>query len=426
MNDSSKSDSSLYGVPDRWFMLCLLAANYFTLATHRNLINFLQPPIKEDLQLNDQQLGWLHWAFYFSYAVSQIFVGYIGDRWRRRSILLASLLLSSATLAGMGLAQDFAQLMTLRVVLAVVQSASVPAIASVMADCFTPKTRSTAVSIYLFALPLSVVVSGSLGGLIGDVSQWRTAMFAFGGCSLVIWLTLLVFLREPARTERSAGVGLGEAGATVWQTLGSILGTPSFLLLALAYIPASTINLLTLYWLQRYFMELFDMRSLKAANDLATVWIQMGTVMGLCTAGWLADVWAKRTIVGRFSVQLIGLLLTIPALTVMGTSQDRIALYVAMLLYGIGINFYLANLWTTTFEVIDPAARATAIGLLNVAAGVFGLWVSPVIGHLKDIGRITSFGQIFTGSAVATSVSALLLAVIIMFTLPRDYRRSTS
>jgi hypothetical protein len=97
-----------------------------------------------------------------------------------------------------------------------------------------------------------------------------------------------------------------------------------------------------------------------------------------------------------------------------------------MVFYGVGINFYLANLWTSTFDVIDPAARATAIGLLNVAAGVFGLWVSPFIGHLKDTGRITSFGQIFTSSGLATVASALLLAIIISFTLKRDYRGSTS
>jgi MFS family permease len=273
-------------------------------------------------------------------------------------------------------------------------------------------------------MPLSVVVSGSLGGLVGDLS-WRSALLVFGGCSFLVWLLLCLGLREPERQERAAGVGLGETGATLWGTLAAVLSTPSFLLLALAYIVASTINQLTLYWLPRYFYDLFRMTSLAEAGWMATAWSQIGTVIGLVAGGWLADRWCRWARSGRFAVQLIGLVVTIPALQVMGVSEDRFVLCVAMLVYGIGINFYLANLWTTTFEVVDPAARATAIGLLNVATGLFGVWVSPAIGYWKDQGHITSLGQVFTGSAAATIVAALLLTALILLTLRRDYRGST-
>ena len=35
------------GTPDRWLILLLVALSYFTLYLHRNLVNYLQPPIKD-------------------------------------------------------------------------------------------------------------------------------------------------------------------------------------------------------------------------------------------------------------------------------------------------------------------------------------------------------------------------------------------
>ena len=55
------------GTPARWFMLALLALAYFTLYLHRSLLGYLQPPLRADLHLNDEQLGWLRWGIKHRY-----------------------------------------------------------------------------------------------------------------------------------------------------------------------------------------------------------------------------------------------------------------------------------------------------------------------------------------------------------------------
>src|SRR5206468_2874115 len=99
--------------------------------------------------VDDERIGLLNTAFLLPYAVMQIGVGYLSDRLPRRAVLLFSLCASALVLALSGLVGVFEQLLALRVALAVAQSASVPAIASLIADSFTPKTRSTAIGIYL-------------------------------------------------------------------------------------------------------------------------------------------------------------------------------------------------------------------------------------------------------------------------------------
>ena len=156
---ASAEATLLYGPANRWFVLCLLSVNYFTLYLHRNLINYLQPAIKPDLDLSEMQLGLLHWGFLAAYALMQIFVGYLSDRFRRRNVLLISLSSSTLALFATGLVTSFEQLFLLRVGLAVFQSASVPAIAGMMADCFTQRNRSRAIGIYLLSSPFSVFVA---------------------------------------------------------------------------------------------------------------------------------------------------------------------------------------------------------------------------------------------------------------------------
>jgi predicted MFS family arabinose efflux permease len=110
----------------------------------------------------------------------------------------------------------------------------------------------------------------------------------------------------------------------------------------------------------------------------------------------------------------------VPALWIIGTSDSWWLLAGAMVLFGLALGVYQANLWTTTFEVVDPAARSTAIGLLNVFS-VLASISSPTIGHLIDRGAIASIGTAISWLSVLAVVMLLLFIVHIRVTLPRDY-----
>ena len=417
----TESESS--GVPDRWFILSLLATNYFTLFLHRNLINYVQPPLKSELDLGDAELGWLDASFRIAYAIAQLGVGYFGDRCRRRTVLLTSLSISTVCLGCMGLANNFLQLLGLRILLAITQSASVPAIASVMADAFTPRSRSRAVAIYLLSSPFSLAVAGWLGGGLADVTSWRMMFLIFAGFGAVVVVVLALLLREPERTERRKGSGLGTLGGSLLATLKAVLSVRSFLLVAIAYVLTNSASQLTTFWLPRYLYDVFKLETLSEAGKLATLANQTGTIVGLLLGGVWGDYWARSKPSGRFRVQMIGLLICVPTIIVMSKSHHQIVLQTSLFLYGMGLWLYLSNLWTSTFEVVDPAARATAIGLLNVVAGIFGAWLSPFVGGLYETGRISSLADAFLSTSAFAAVAAGLIGVIVFRTFDRDFIR---
>ena len=162
-----------------------------------------------------------------------------------------------------------------------------------------------------------------------------------------------------------------------------MLRVRTYLALATVYVLAMIALNPVLFWAARYFHDTFGMTQ-GQAGLFATFWTQAGMVVGLLVGGRLADVWARRSITGRSNVALIGLVLWVPSLLVIGTSNSTLCIAAAMLMMGLGSGLYLGNLWTTTFEVVDPAARSTSIGLLNVASGLFASWSAPVVGRLAS------------------------------------------
>ena len=404
------------GAHDRWFILSLLFVNYFTLYMHRYILNYIQPPIRAELGLSEFQLNTIAAAFQFFYAFAALFVGYLSDRHRRRTVLIWSLLLSTLAFMGMGLAQGFWDLLAMRILLAITQAANVPAIAGIMADCFTQRNRSRAVSVYLLSSPFSVVVAGWAGGWVADEYGWRNAMFAFGTLGIAVVVGLYLCLREPDRTQRDVDRSERMSLAI---TLRAVLSVPSFLLLAVAYLLASNVWQQLNFFLPLHVYEHYQ-TNLAEAGRLSTLAPQIGTVIGLIVGGWLADRWTRRWIGGRFGVQILGLVIAAPAVLVIALVDSQLMIQLALVFCGIGIWLYIPNLWATTFEVVNPAARSTAIGLLNVIAGLLGSWPYLVVGWLRDEGVIRDLRHVFLVFVGVLCVAIGTLWYLVGRTLARD------
>ena len=438
---------SLYGRSDRWFLLTLVALNYFTIYLQRNLLNYVQIPLQDGLGLTETQIGWLRPAWLMPYCLAQLGVGYLSDRFRRRTVVLSSLAASSCCLTAMGLSQGFGDMVLGRIVLGIGQSCAVPAMASIIADCFTARNRSRAFGIYLFSYNCALVVAGKYGGRLADtavwhvpvgtsvlnVDGWRMAHFVFGVAGMAVWLFLLFVLPEPDRTGQSAQVQTGPSTRGVWRSVLCVLAVPSFRLFAVTFALAGMVVSMVQFWLPRHFYQVFHPTrdwDLEDAGSFATLWIQIGTVSGLFAGGWLADWCSARTYRGRVIVQLVGWLVVAPAILVVGTSHTVPLLAVAMLTAGVGIGLYQSNTWTATFEVVDPTTRATAVGLLNLGSGILvHSWFDPVIGWLNETVLVNrssnSLGILLTSMSVPAAIAAALLAFTMLVTLPRDFRDVT-
>src|SRR5699024_4939385 len=94
-----------------WYALIVLTACYTFSYIDRQILAFLVAPLKSDLHISDTEIGLLQGlAFAMFYAFFGLPMGLLADRFSRRNIVLAGLLVWSAMTALSGAARSYGTL----------------------------------------------------------------------------------------------------------------------------------------------------------------------------------------------------------------------------------------------------------------------------------------------------------------------------
>lgn len=203
------------GVAYSYYVLVLLTMVYTFNFIDRQIIGIISPLIKQDLGLNDAQLGLLKgFAFALFYTVLGVPIARLADRMNRVTIVSVSLALWSGFTAISGAAQNFTQLALARVGVGVGEAGGTPPSHSIISDYFPVESRPRAMAIYAMGIPVGIalgyfafawLLSALQTGEVADPSIWRTAMFLVGVPGLALAIVLKLTVREP---ERGAADGV--------------------------------------------------------------------------------------------------------------------------------------------------------------------------------------------------------------------------
>jgi MFS family permease len=180
------------------------------------------------------------------------------------------------------------------------------------------------------------------------------------------------------------------------------------LVLIAVFAGANFVAAIFLTWMPSYLNRQFGM-SLSMAGLNSTAWLQIASVMGVLSGGWLADRWARRSPGGRMLTQSIGLLAGIPFIFLTGASREVVLLVLAMIGFGYFKGFYDANIWASLYDVVRPQRRATALGFMNAIGWGIGAAPAPVIIALAS----QRYGM--SACLSATSVIYLVFGLLLVF-----------
>lgn len=168
-------------------LVLLLAAVLFINYVDRGVLPTAAQLIQEDLHLTASQLGLLGSAFFWTYALVQIPVGWLAEQIGARRVLAAGLVIwASATLL-LGVTSMFPMLIAFRMLLGVGESAGFPCVNKLLATAVPVESLGTANGIIGFAYLLGPAVGTYAGGMLMARFGWRSAFLVFGALSL-LWL----------------------------------------------------------------------------------------------------------------------------------------------------------------------------------------------------------------------------------------------
>jgi predicted MFS family arabinose efflux permease len=402
-------------LPGKWTLLAFLWGCYVLNHADRQVVYTLFPALQEQFGFSDAILGLTGALFLWVYAVSSPVSGVLGDRLSRIGLVVSSLAVWSTFTLLSGMSQGAVSLLTCRALLGVSESLFMPAAYALMANAHGTKTRSRAIAIFATSQMVGVAAGGSVSGYLAEHVNWRVSFWALGAAGLLFAIPLWHFLRRlpPAIREGNRS----RTTAPVSHNFRRLLGIPC-LLATTMFIAMGTFGVFLVYtWLPTFLYDKFSL-GLSSAGFEASVYPQIGTVIGLLAGGTLADRLYLRWRSVRFWIVVAAFVAAAPCMYLIGSSSTLAITRLAAVGFGLFAGFIIANQVPAAFEVVPASLRATTIGITNfVGAAASGF--APFLGGMarKTIG----VDYVMTLTAVIFLCTAVVLAIVVIRHFERDH-----
>ncbi|MDQ6701456.1 MAG: MFS transporter [Acidobacteriota bacterium] len=384
----------------KWFVVGMLWFVCLFNYADRQAIFSVFPLLKTEIGLSDLQLGYIASSFMWVYALSAPLAGWIGDRFRRKTVILSGLLFWSLITVATALSTSYGQLVAFRALEGLGEAFYFPASMSMLSAYHGAETRSRAMSWHQSSVYAGTIAGGALSGWLAEQFGWRCGFYVFGSGGILLGLLLLWLLDEPEEREGQTRFDIRDAGR-------AIFGNPMALVLMSVFIGANFVAMIFLTWLPSYLNRTFHM-GLAMAGFNATAYLQIASVAGVLTGGVLADRLVRRRPGGRVMTQAIGLLGGVPFLFLSGWTLSVPVFILAMSGFGFFKGMYDANIFASLHDVVPRDRRATAVGVMN-SVGWLGGGVAPVAIAAAS-GRYGMSACLSATSAIYAAFAVLLIA----------------
>jgi EmrB/QacA subfamily drug resistance transporter len=233
------------GYPRRWLAAIVMIVGALMDMIDVTIVNVALPTIRRDLHASATQLEWVVSGYMLAFAAALIIAGNLGDRFGRKRVFLAGVIVFGLASLAAGLSGSGAELIAARVVQGTAAAAMAPQVLATFRAIFAGSERGKAFGIYGAMLGFASAVGLLLGGVLTEADlfgwSWRAVFFvnipvAVG--ALIAGLRFVPETRDPgARRPDVPGAVLLAASlvAIVYPLLeGRTLGWPAWMWLVLA------------------------------------------------------------------------------------------------------------------------------------------------------------------------------------------------
>lgn len=408
----------------KWWVVFMLWFVCFFNYADRQAIFAVFPTLRAEFGFDTVELGLIGSAFMWVYAGAAPAAGFIGDRLRRKDLILGGCLFWSFVTVTTGWCSKLWHFVTVRAMEGFGETFYFPASMSLVSDYHDKRTRSRALSFHQSSVYLGTILGSWVGAWFAEHVGWRYGFYLFGGLGMVLAVVLYRFLREPARGEADASAGdpapqaAAPGNLSIGETLRVVFRSPVVPLLMLAFVGANFVATIFLTWTPTFLVEKFGFR-LASAGLSGTVFIHLASAGSVPLAGALADRLTRGFAGGRMLVQAAGLLAGAAFVVLVGRTADTTTLILAMTAFGACKGFYDSGIFASLFDAIEPRARGTAAGLMNTvgwgggALGpVFVGWISKYGDKPTEVENMSdaiAFGGVVYLAAAAMVAAAMLL-----------------
>jgi MFS family permease len=386
------TDDAAY--PDRreaWFFVVVLALAGVMSMIDRTILSIVVDPVRHDLGLTDVDIGLLQGlAFGIFYATVGLPLGLTVDRYSRRLVVIAGIVVWSLATVVSGFAQSFGALFVARLLVGLGEAALSPAAISLIADLFPPSSRGRPISVFLMGqaaangLGISVTgyitnaaAAGTFGGVpvLDGLAPWRAAFVVCGLLGFVV-VALLLPTREPVRRQAGRSGGVVAQVRSSWGYLAKHAGI--FVLMYLGFATFFLAGYGAGAWNPTMLMRVFGATRTDLAAILGPLTLAF-SIAGPLVGVLLVDAAMRRgDNLERFRILMIAPLVSLP----MGLAVFAPNANVAMILiaYSPAVSATIGTTMLALLQSMVPAdTRGFAVALTGLLNTIIGAAVGPLL-----------------------------------------------
>jgi predicted MFS family arabinose efflux permease len=358
--------------------------------------------IQREFHSTDQQMGALTTALFVFYMVAAPLTGWLGDRFRRKPLIIAGAVLWSVATLGTAWVHDYWTLFARHALVGVGEATFGIFAPAVLADFYPERERNRILSIFYLAIPVGAALGYLAGGELGTLWGWRAPFFLCAIPGLAIAALYGWIGREPVRgssdhvrptADRATVLGIFRNPAFLTATLG--LATLTFAMGGISnWVPT--------------FLERFAGIPLNSADRIVGAITVIDGIAGTLVGGWLAQRWLRTNYRALYLLSFWSVALTLPcgAMVFFGPRAWAVpALFAAEF-------FLFLNTGPLNAAIVNSVSapvRATAISINLFCIHCFGDAFSPTI-----IGSISDYTKSLRLGLGATLVSLVISGAILL------------
>lgn len=398
----------------RWLIAVLLGVGILVNYIDRVALSVAQDPLHTEFGIGPAEFGILSGTFFWVYALCQIPVGIVLDRFGVVLIGRIGAFLWGFAAMLTAVAPNFGVLNVARGFLGVAESPAFPGNAKATSYWFPNRERGLATSIFDAAAKASNVIAVPLLAFIVAMYGWRSGFWFTAILSFAYFALFYGFYRNPSQhrslpPEEYAYIKEGGAQAEGIASTGE--GARLGYLLSQAKVWGLTIGFsaygylfgLLLTWLPGYLKNTFHTSLIGAAGYAAIPWF-VATITDLVIGGWLVDYLIGKgyepTRV-RKTILIAGMVLGLAIIGATTTTNINVAIVWVSIALG-GVAFSAPVGWSIPGLIAPKGSVGTIGGIMNCLNNLANA-AAPIV---------TGFIVASTGSfALALSTAGVVLVI---------------
>ena len=334
--------------------------------------------IQREFHSTDQQIGALTTALFFAYMFAAPVTGWLGDRFRRKPLIIAGAVLWSLATLATAWVHDYQTLFIRHAIVGVGEATFGIFAPAVLADFYPERDRNRILSIFYVAIPVGAALGYAAGGQLGSLWGWRAPFFVCAIPGLAIAALYGWIGREPER-----GASDHVMPTITRTTFRGLFTNPAFLTatfgLAMLTFAMGGISA----WIPTFLHRSAGLSVANASLVVGAITVVDG-IAGTLLGGWLAQRWLRTNDRALYLLSFWSVALTLPfgALLFFGPPAWAVPVLVVT-------EFFLflntGPLNAAIVNSVSAPVRSTAISLNLLCIHFFGDTFSPtIIGSISD------------------------------------------